>query len=131
MNLRKLLEKSYDTNFLREMIGFAAPRLMEIEVTERRAPGPASAARCGWRSATVRRSELGDELRIAAQRRLLSDLRGASAKALTAVAQEAYIQDILTRSVDELVEAIGMSGISKSQVSRLWEEIGTYQEVCV
>ena len=44
-------------------------------------------------------------------------------KALTAVIQEAYIQGVSTRSVDELVKALGMSGISKSQVSRLCEEI--------
>jgi putative transposase len=44
-------------------------------------------------------------------------------KALTAVIQEAYIQGISTRSVDDLVRAMGMSGISKSQVSRLCEEI--------
>lgn len=43
-------------------------------------------------------------------------------KALTAGIQEAYIQGISTRAVD-LVKAIGMSGISKSQVSRLCEEI--------
>ena len=36
---------------------------------------------------------------------------------------EAYIQGISTRSVDELVKALGMAGISKSQVSRLCEEI--------
>lgn len=34
-----------------------------------------------------------------------------------AVVQEAYIQGISTRSVDDLVQAMGMSGISKSQVS--------------
>ena len=45
-------------------------------------------------------------------------------KALTAVIQEAYVQGISTRSVDDLVKALGMSGISKSQVSRLCEEIG-------
>src|SRR5579863_8826896 len=44
-------------------------------------------------------------------------------KALTAVIQEAYIQGVSTRSVDALVQAMGMSGISKSQVSRLCEEI--------
>ena len=38
-------------------------------------------------------------------------------KALTAVIQEAYVQGISTRSVDELVKAMGMSGISKSQVA--------------
>ncbi len=37
--------------------------------------------------------------------------------------QEAYIQGISTRSVDDLVKAMGMSGISKSQVSRLCEDI--------
>ena len=44
-------------------------------------------------------------------------------KALTAVIQEAYIQGVSTRSVDDLFNAMGMSGISKSQVSRLCEEI--------
>src|ERR1041384_1979405 len=44
-------------------------------------------------------------------------------KALTAVIQEAYVQGISTRSVDDLVKAMGMTGISKSQVSRLCEEI--------
>ncbi len=43
----------------------------------------------------------------------------AAEKALTAVIQEAYIQGISTRSVDDLVKALGMSGVSKSQVSRL------------
>ena len=44
-------------------------------------------------------------------------------KALTAVVQEAYVQGISTRSVDDLVRAMGMEGISKSQVSRLCGEI--------
>ena len=44
-------------------------------------------------------------------------------KALTAVIQEAYIQGVSTRSVDDLVKAMGISGISRSQVSRLCEEI--------
>jgi hypothetical protein len=42
---------------------------------------------------------------------------------VAAYIQEAYIQGISTRSVDELVKAMGMSGVSKSQVSRLCEEI--------
>jgi putative transposase len=49
-------------------------------------------------------------------------------KALTAVIQEAYVQGISTRSVDELVKALGMAGISKSQVSRLCAEID--ERVC-
>ena len=49
--------------------------------------------------------------------------RRTAEKALTAVVQEAYIQGVSTRSVDNLVKALGMTGISKSQVSRLCEEI--------
>src|ERR1700757_5216513 len=49
--------------------------------------------------------------------------RRTAEKALTAVIQEAYVQGISTRSVDDLVRAMGMEGISKSQVSRLCAEI--------
>ena len=49
--------------------------------------------------------------------------RRAAEKVLVAVVQEAYVHGVSTRSVDELVEALGMTGISKSQVSRLREEI--------
>ena len=42
---------------------------------------------------------------------------------MLAVVQEAYVQGVSTRSVDELVKAMGMTGISKSQVSRLCTEI--------
>ena len=42
---------------------------------------------------------------------------------MTAVIQEAYIQGVSTRSVDDLVKAMGMTGISRSQVSRLCDEI--------
>jgi transposase-like protein len=44
-------------------------------------------------------------------------------KALAAVVQEAYVHGVSTRSVDDLVKAMGMTGISKSQVSRLCAEI--------
>ena len=49
--------------------------------------------------------------------------RRTAEKALAAVIQEAYVQGVSTRSVDELVKALGMAGISKSQVSRLCAEI--------
>jgi transposase-like protein len=49
--------------------------------------------------------------------------RRSADKAMIAVIQEAYVHGISTRSVDDLVKAMGMTGISKSQVSRLCEEI--------
>src|SRR5579885_1059093 len=44
-------------------------------------------------------------------------------RALVAVGQEAYGQGVSTRRVDDLVQALGLRGISKSQVSRLCEEL--------
>ena len=44
-------------------------------------------------------------------------------KALVAVIQEAWIGGVSTRRVDELVQAMGLAGISKSQVSKLCKEI--------
>ena len=49
--------------------------------------------------------------------------RRAAEKALVAVIQEAYVHGVSTRSVDDLVKSMGMTGISKSQVSRLCTEI--------
>ena len=56
--------------------------------------------------------------------------RRTAEKALAAVIQEAYVHGVSTRSVDDLVKAMGMSGVSKSQVSRLCaeldERVGTF-----
>ncbi len=49
--------------------------------------------------------------------------RRTAEKALMAVVQEAYIHGVSTRAVDDLVRAMGLAGTSKSQVSRLCEEI--------
>jgi hypothetical protein len=51
------------------------------------------------------------------------EARKSSEKALIAVIQEAWIGGVSTRRVDDLVQAMGLSGISKSQVSKLCKEI--------
>jgi len=134
MSLRTLLEKTADADMVREMLSFGAQRLMELEIET--LPGARHGERSGerinqrngyrerdWetRAGTV-------ELRIPKLRRgsyfpSFLEPRRMAEKALTAVIQEAYINGISTRSVDDLVKALGMSGISRSQVSRLCSEI--------
>jgi len=134
MNLRALMEKSSDADLLREMIGFAAQRLMELEVGSLTGAGHGerSAERINHRNGYRERdweTRAGTvELRIPKLRRgsyypCFLEPRRMAEKALTAVIQEAYVQGVSTRSVDDLVKAMGMSGISKSQVSRLCTEI--------
>jgi len=134
MNLQALLEKTTDGDFLREMISFTAQRLMELEVET--LTGAALGARTpdrvnhrnGYRDRDWETRAGSVELRIPKLRKggyfpAFLEPRRMAEKALTAVIQEAYIQGVSTRSVDDLVQAMGMSGISKSQVSRLCGEI--------
>ena len=126
MTLRALLAKSSDADLLREMIGFTAARLMALKVE-----GLAGAAhgerspdrithRNGYRDRVWETRAGTVELKIPKLRKgsyfpgFLEPRRMAE-KALTAVIQEAYIKGVSTRSVDDLVQAMGMSGISKSQ----------------
>jgi transposase-like protein len=53
----------------------------------------------------------------------LLEPRRRAEKALVSVVQEAYIHGVSTRKVDDLVQALGMTGISKSEVSRLCSEL--------
>ena len=132
--LQELLEKGSDATFLRDMIGFAAERLMELETEQRcgAAHGERSDGRInhrnGYRERDWETRAGAVELRIPKLRKgsyfpAFLEPRRTAEKALTAVIQEAYIQGISTRSVDDLVQAMGCSAISKSQVSRLCAEI--------
>ncbi len=134
MTLRTLLEKSSDADVLREMIGFTAQRLMALEVEGLTGAGHGERSperinqRNGYRDRVWETRAGTVELKIPKLRKgsyfpgFLEPRRMAE-KALTAVIQEAYIQGVSTRSVDDLVQAMGMSGISKSQVSRLCADI--------
>lgn len=130
--LRALLEKGSDTTFLRDSISFATQRLMELEAETLCGAGHGERSserrnqRNGYRDRAWETRAGTVELRIPKLRKgsylpAFLDPRRLAEKALTAVIQEAYVQGISTRSVDDLVKAMGMSGISKSQVSRLCE----------
>ena len=132
--LTELAEKGADADFIRQTLQHALQRLMEMDVEAlcQAAYGERSEERInsrnGYRDRAYETRAGKVDLKIPKLRSgsyfpgFLEPRRTAE-KALTAVIQEAYIQGISTRSVDELVKAMGMTGVSKSQVSRLCEEI--------
>src|SRR5512134_179906 len=134
MALSELAEKTPDADVLRQMIQFVAQRMMELDVEGLCGAGydVKSAERLnsrnGFRDQPWETRAGTVELRIPKLRQgsyfpPFLEARRTAEKALAAVIQEAYVQGVSTRSVDELVKALGMSGISKSQVSRLCAEI--------
>jgi putative transposase len=134
MALIERIEKSADADLVRELLAYAADRLMALEVEGLTGAslGARSADRVNHRNGyrerpwetRVGRIDLAiPKLRKGSYFPAFLEPRRTAEKALTAVIQEASVQGISTRSVDDLVKAMGMSGISKSQVSRLVEEI--------
>ena len=132
--LTELAEKGGDVDLVRDMLRLAAQRLMDMDLEElcgaaygERGEGRNN-ARNGYRDRLWETRSGAIDLRIPKLRKgsyfpgFLEPRRTAE-KALTAVIQEAYVQGISTRSVDALAQAMGMTGISKSQVSRLCAEI--------
>lgn len=116
------------------MLAFAAERMMDMEIEARTgAPsGTRNPARLthrngyrerGWDTRAGRIDLAIPKLRKGSYFPSFLEPRRTAEKALAAVIQEAYVHGVSTRSVDDLVKAMGASGVSKSQVSRLVAEI--------
>jgi putative transposase len=134
MPLTDLLQKVGEGDFLRSVAEAVLQILMEADVD-----GLVGAARyernserATWRNGYRDRTldtRLGSlQLRIPKLRQgsyfpPFLEPRKTSEKALIAVIQEAWIGGVSTRRVDDLVQAMGLSGISKSQVSKLCKDI--------
>lgn len=134
MALIELVEKDADADLVREMLAFAAARLMDAEVEA--VTGAARGARTplrethrngyrerGWETRVGHIDLAIPKLRKGSYFPSFLDPRRTAEKALTAVIQEAYVHGVSTRAVDDLVRAMGGTGVSKSQVSRLCVEI--------
>src|SRR6202012_4719674 len=132
--LSELLEKAGDGDFLRSVAEAVLQLLMEADVDGLIGAGryERNGDRTTWRNGhrdRVLDTRLGSlQLRIPKLRQgsyfpPFLEARKASEKALIAVIQEAWFGGVSTRRVDDLVQAMGLSGISKSQVCQLCKEI--------
>jgi putative transposase len=134
MALVELLEKADDGDFLRAVAEAVLQLLMEADVEgvigagrHERSPERLT-YRNGHRARTLD-TRLGPlrlripELRQGSYFPPFLEPRKTSEKALVAVIQEAWIGGVSTRRVDDLVQAMGLTGISKSQVSKLCKDI--------
>lgn len=130
------IQASTDGDFLRAIAAHTLQRLMEFEVDGLIGAGrhersdDRTTYRNGYRDRQLE-TRLGTlDLKIPKLRQgtyfpAFLEPRKTAEKALTAVIQEAWIQGVSTRKVDDLVQALGMTGISKSQVSALCQDIDT------
>jgi putative transposase len=137
MALTELLRKAElerDADFLREGVRVLSQALMELEVTQHLGAErhERTAERTGQRNGYRERAwdtRAGTiELQVPRVRDgsffpSLLEPRKRAERALVAVVQEAYVQGVSTRRVDALVKALGLDGVSKSQVSRLCREL--------
>jgi putative transposase len=133
--LAELAEKGADVDVLRQMVQFMAQRLMELDAEARcgagydeKSPQTRQNSRNGYRDRLWDTRAGAIELKIPKLRRgsyfpEFLEPRRTAEKALAAVIQEAYVHGVSTRSVDDLVKALGMTGVSKSEVSRLCGEL--------
>jgi putative transposase len=132
--LAALMAKADDGDFLRSVAESVLQILMEADVEG--VVGAARYERSGER-ATYRNGyrERALDTRLGTLNLKIPKLRTGSyfpgfleprrtvEKALVAVIQEAWIAGVSTRRVDDLVQAMGLSGISKSSVSKLCKDI--------
>src|SRR3954447_2820487 len=132
--LADLLSKSGDADFLRSVAESVLQIIMEADVDGVIGAGrfERSADRQTWRNGYRDRTletRLGPlnlkipKLRTGSYFPGFLEPRKTVEKALVSVIQEAWIAGVSTRRVDELVQAMGMSGISKSSVSKLCKDI--------
>ena len=134
MDLSELLQKHDQGDFLRAVAESVLQLIMEADVEGVIGAGRHERAdqRTTWRNGYRERSldtRLGTlNLKVPKLRRGsyfpgFLEPRKTSEKALVAVIQEAWIGGVSTRRVDELAQAMGLSGISKSTVSKLCKDI--------
>lgn len=134
MALLEALQKADDGNFLRSLAETVLQILMEADVEGLIGAGryERSGERSTWRNGYRDRSldtRLGQlnlripKLRTGSYFPPFLEARKTTEKALVSVIQEAWVAGVSTRKVDDLVQAMGLSGISKSQVSKLCKEI--------
>ena len=132
--LAELLQEAGDADFLRGVAEAVSQLLTESDVEGLIGAGryERSAERLNYRNGFRERAldtRLGTlQLRVPKLRQgsyfpPFLEPRKVSEKALVAVIQEAWIGGVSTRRVDDLVQAMGLSGISKSTVSKLCKDI--------